>query len=74
MVSDAAFAHQAPGLLENTHIGLRGFSAAQRRDKEAGSILLYCFFKAKPKPKIRFVQLLKINREVYLTAIDIGLD
>lgn len=31
------------------------------------------FFKAKPKPKIRFVQLLKINREVYLTAIDIGL-
>lgn len=44
MVSDAAFAHQAPGLLENTHIGLRGFSAAQRRDKEAGSIFLYCFF------------------------------
>lgn len=33
--------------------------AAQCRDKEAGSILLYCFFKAKPKPKIRFVQLLK---------------
>lgn len=48
--------------------------AAQCRDKEAGSILLYCFFKAKPKPKIRFVQQLKINREVDLTAIDIGLD
>lgn len=73
MDSDAAFA-QTSGLLEITHIGLRGFSAAQCRDEEAGSILLYSFFKAKPKPKIRLVQLLKIKREVYLTVIDIRLD
>lgn len=35
MVSDAALA-QTSGLLKK--------KAAQRRDKEAGSILLYCFF------------------------------
>lgn len=56
MVSDAAFA-QTSGLLENTHTGLSVLLSAEIKRQD-----LFCFMaflKAKPKPKIRFVQLLK---------------
>lgn len=65
MVSDAALA-QTSGLLKKKLLS----AEIKRQDL----FRFIAFFKAKPKPKIRFVQLLKINREVYLTAIDIGLD